>query len=688
MVQQQLHMKALLDQLPPSVLAYFESHKDVAFSENTEDIVHFFNDLNARIEWPGISPEEKIGYLRLLAFYQPGHLLTLLRLGEMLTALNPPEAMFYYERCFDPTIVGEGKTVVDQFPHFAFVVANLLGRYHMNEQNNQKGMKYTKMAFELSKQNLLPPELGGNEGDTCSLLTLATSMDTFPASLEAADASIKTMNSYADLYLNHRETTEFNDEFTVIALPLSVQDPYIHCALTLFPLSFYYREDVAAIASQHYNIVTRAWPKLKEYVAPHILEMSSGDESCHENSADDKPKRISLAILSGTMQVGHSVSEDFGGVLSRLSRELFKITYVYIHEQGDLPIDPIFEEHTEENGGDDEIIHLYKNAEIDAGKGAWPVRLVEEMGKLRFDLALYLDMTMSRIARRMAMSRIAPVQLNTHGHPITSGIPNSTVQFFVSWAEAELPVDQAQAHYSEKLLLIPHGKMHQYYQRRIINESVSRLSGVSVEGYTLESFGLPRSHDGAIYLNMQKPFKIHPEFDELLCGILNKDSTGIAVLHKANTMDAHQIFLDRLESAKCPMSRLYFVEQQPHHSLIALYKLCTIVLDSYPAGGCTTSREVLEVGKAIVSLPARLLGGRWTLAYYNMMELDDEIKQKLVASSFEEYIDYAVQLGTNSTLLRNVEEEIDLKFPNLLGRKDAVEEWQNILLQAHKDAMV
>lgn len=243
------------------------------------------------------------------------------------------------------------------------------------------------------------------------------------------------------------------------------------------------------------------------------------------------------------------------------------------------------------------------------------------------------------------------------------------MQFFVSWAEAELPVDQAQAHYSEKLLLIPHGKMHQYYQRRIINESVSRLSGVSVEGYTLESFGLPRSHDGAIYLNMQKPFKIHPEFDELLCGILNKDSTGIAVLHKANTMDAHQIFLDRLESAKCPMSRLYFVEQQPHHSLIALYKLCTIVLDSYPAGGCTTSREVLEVGKAIVSLPARLLGGRWTLAYYNMMELDDEIKQKLVASSFEEYIDYAVQLGTNSTLLRNVEEEIDLKFPNLLGRK-------------------
>ena len=211
--------------------------------------------------------------------------------------------------------------------------------------------------------------------------------------------------------------------------------------------------------------------------------------------------------------------------------------------------------------------------------------------------------------------------------------------------------------------------MHQYYKRRITNESTSRISGGSIDGYTLESFGLPQSHSGAIYLNMQKPFKIHPEYDELLCGLLNKDESGIAVLHNADTMSTHQIFLDRLERAKCPLSRVYFIEGQPHHSLLALYKLCTIVLDSYPAGGCTTSREVLELGKAIVTLPARLLGGRWTVAYYNMMELDDDIERKLVASSPEEYIDLAVQLGTKRALLNEVESEIALKFPNLLERE-------------------
>jgi predicted O-linked N-acetylglucosamine transferase (SPINDLY family) len=42
-------------------------------------------------------------------------------------------------------------------------------------------------------------------------------------------------------------------------------------------------------------------------------------------------------------------------------------------------------------------------------------------------------------------------------------------------------------------------------------------------------------------------------------------------------------------------------------------------LDSYPAGGCTTTREALELGKAVVTLPAKLLGGRWSLAYYALL---------------------------------------------------------------------
>ena len=49
----------------------------------------------------------------------------------------------------------------------------------------------------------------------------------------------------------------------------------------------------------------------------------------------------------------------------------------------------------------------------------------------------------------------------------------------------------------------------------------------------------------------------------------------------------------------------------------ALHVVSDVVLDSYPAGGCTTTREALELGKAVVTLPAKYLGARWSLASDN-----------------------------------------------------------------------
>ena len=53
----------------------------------------------------------------------------------------------------------------------------------------------------------------------------------------------------------------------------------------------------------------------------------------------------------------------------------------------------------------------------------------------------------------MALSKLAPVQAMTHGHPVTSGIDDSIMDYFISWEAAELP--DAQNHYTEKLILAP-----------------------------------------------------------------------------------------------------------------------------------------------------------------------------------------------------------------------------------------
>ena len=56
--------------------------------------------------------------------------------------------------------------------------------------------------------------------------------------------------------------------------------------------------------------------------------------------------------------------------------------------------------------------------------------------------------------------------------------------------------------------------------------------------------------------------------------------------------------------------RVTFLDIQPHHRMLALYREATVVLDSYPAGCDTTTREALEMGRTIVTLPSQLLDGK------------------------------------------------------------------------------
>ncbi|KAK1735357.1 hypothetical protein QTG54_013971 [Skeletonema marinoi] len=170
-------------------------------------------------------------------------------------------------------------------------------------------------------------------------------------------------------------------------------------------------------------------------------------------------------------------------------------------------------------------------------------------------------------------------------------------------------------------------------------------------GLTRSDLGVPLKNH--FYLCMQKPFKFHPEVDTLFCGIMTKDPDGWLVLH----------------------------QEQPHHRLLALYREAAVVLDSYPAGGDTTTREVIEMGKPLVTLPARLLGGRWSLGYLSNIGLKEDTKRALIASTPEEYVDLAVQLGTDDTLREAVEADLRECSSNLFHREEAVAAWQEMFLE-------
>merc|ERR1712232_566033 len=195
------------------------------------------------------------------------------------------------------------------------------------------------------------------------------------------------------------------------------------------------------------------------------------------------------------------------------------------------------------------------------------------------------------------MAKLAPVQALSHGHPMTSGFPRDVMNYYISWGAAE--IDTAESHYTEQLVLLPSNELHQYYET-ITNNGYSRSDGLSYEEHmSRELFDIP-SH-GHWYLCMQKSFKFQPEFDNMLCNILQQDPHGRHILHQPDhSQHTFDTIVNRLAYAGCDFDRIHFVPVQPHHKLLALYSVSDVILDSYPAGGCTTTREILEMHKPVV----------------------------------------------------------------------------------------
>ena len=304
----------------------------------------------------------------------------------------------------------------------------------------------------------------------------------------------------------------------------------------------------------------------------------------------------------------------------------------------------------------------------------------ESIAALDLDVLFYLDLTMSKFAHIVASgTRLAPAQGVSHGHPTTSGIGPSKMDYYVSWGAAELPT--AADHYTEgELLLLPAGTMHQYYVPRVSPDGLASMVDMTkfMDGPTarrafLKAHSLPDT--ATLYLCMQKPHKFSPAFDTMLAGVHKNDPNAVLVLHRVDKDGEHnqKRFADRLVRAGVDPARIVYLPAQPHSLLMALYSLADVVLDSYHAGGCTTTREAFEVGALVVTLPAQYLGSRWSLAYYGIMGVTD-----LIASTREEYVEIAVRMATDRAAAEEVRGRIVRNRHKLFRRQEAVDAWIDV----------
>lgn len=227
----------------------------------------------------------------------------------------------------------------------------------------------------------------------------------------------------------------------------------------------------------------------------------------------------------------------------------------------------------------------------------------------------------------LAYSRLAPVQCVSFGHPDTTGIPN--MDWFVSSDLYE--IEDAQKHYSEQLFLLRQCPTLAYYYK----------PQLSVQPPGRQQLGLPTNRN--IYLCPQTLFKLHPDIDSIVAGILRRDPNGCLVIIEGAVKEWVPRFIERMCNGDSEIvNRVLVLASLPTDTFTALVASADVMLDTIHFNGMNTSLEAFAVGTPVVTMPTELQRGRHTAGMYAAMGIHDA-----VAQTPEEYIRIAVELGTD-----------------------------------------
>ena len=355
-------------------------------------------------------------------------------------------------------------------------------------------------------------------------------------------------------------------------------------------------------------VYRRLFPSLA-YVAPHCRTASRG------------AGRIRVGLVSQFFH-NHSIGRTSRGFFAKLDHDRFEVTALFV--------EPSIEDHFSH------FIRRHAEHSVSVPRSLNAAR--EIIAAARFDVLFYQDVGMDPFSYFLAFSRLAPVQCLSFGHPDTTGIP--TMDFFLSSDLYESA--DAQAHYSERLFLLHDLGTLAYYYRPERSEPRRARS----------HFGLP--DDAHIYVCPQNLFKIHPDMDDILAGILRRDPRGLIVMIHGRIGHWTELLKRRWQATMSDvMSRVRFLPRMASSDFVELIATSDVMLDTLHFNGMNTSLEAFAVGTPVVTLPGALQRGRHTSGMYRKMGLDE-----CIARDAPSYVERAVRIATDASHRTRLSEQI------------------------------
>jgi protein O-GlcNAc transferase len=287
---------------------------------------------------------------------------------------------------------------------------------------------------------------------------------------------------------------------------------------------------------------------------------------------------------------------------------------------------------------------------------------VQRIESSKLDALLYPEIGMDAMTLRLAALRLAPLQLASWGHPITTGLP--TIDAFVS-ADAMEPAD-AQAQYVEKLVRLP--GLGVCYEPLDVRE----------EEIDLAALGLPQ--DKPLLLCPGMPFKYAPKDDAVWAGIAQLAPGAHLVFFEAGPLLSNSALRERLEGAFRAQGLEFgahasFVRVLSRPQFFALMRRSALFLDTIGFSGFNTVMQAVECGLPVVTVEGDALRGRFGSGVLREMSLDD-----CVANDASSYVNIAVRLAHDAQGRADVKARIVAARPRVFGTEAPVRAFESLLL--------
>lgn len=278
------------------------------------------------------------------------------------------------------------------------------------------------------------------------------------------------------------------------------------------------------------------------------------------------------------------------------------------------------------------------------------------LAELQLDVLYYWEVGTDPLNYFLPFLRLAPVQCTSWGVQVTSGIPTMDYYLGSALVEAE-------------------GAANDYSEHLICGDSLltgQRALSLPIPVRGRESFGL--SQNWNLYGCLQNVGKLHIDGDARFAEILRRDDRGRLLLLRDRFGKSANVVEQRLQRNHPDIfDRILFLDSLAAGDYVSLLANCDVVLDPPHFGGVNTTFDAISLDKPVVTQPTDQQRGRFTAACFELMGVDDSI-----AVDLDDYVDRAVQLGTNDDYRQFLCERIRETKELVFDRSSAVLEHERL----------